>query len=1105
MRQWMVGTLLMALGATAWCETPAVTVQNPSFEQGTNGFWVSAPALARLDTETSSHGLQSLCLDLPAQKTVSTVQFIPNRPGMTYHLALDVKGDPGTELQVRLMLQGDRKPIVFWLPPGHKAAEFNVTPTAAWKRVEFAFGPLPVKGQGKAVQKVGFYLNSVSGSQPGKVWLDHLVFTATGTQTEAVIPYSPEKKPAPAEKQSATAEKKPASSVKKTTAAASVPASPSPLTIELPNPVQLYEHPVTFKVTVKAPSPGATLRVTAVNARGRKVLTRQGPATAGLSGSLSGTGYYDLTAELEQNGKTVASRSTSLMITTPLPSDYYATPGPAFGVWGLPPDLLRYGGAKWTRQLFFTIFQKKDAKAEPPSPEKIRQRSPIKVIRCLNILNPFKRMVPVPAADWPEIREKVTKELISNRGLADVWETQNEWMVGENFHGQMQDVVTIITETSRLVRQLTPGARLAGICINPMSLNQYGQIVGYYRNFGMERLVDGVMLHPYIPNAAAPDSAGYIETLNRLARDLNAITGKNIPLYISEIGYSTQPGGEVTELEQAAYLARVMLLNYQVPTLQACVWHIGLWNDATSRRELDYGILRGYPKKSLIREPKPAFAAWAAASRLLYRAEYKGELEFGRGVRVLLFARQGRPLLAAYSLSGRPQPLKIPFGGKQVTVTDVCGETSVLPINRGLVAVTVDAAPIYLAGTDAGDLARLLGRKIEFTPDSLRAQPGEAMTVALHGALLAAPGAALRVETPDGWQTAVSGQGDRRQVKLTVPGDAAPGDATLFFHLVSNGESRSIWRRDFQVLPPVELQQIAVRRQSGGGQELSFLPAGAGRTGTLSVQIKEDKQVLTSASGSVNHPVTVALPKLAFGRPHAYTAALTLGNCSWSVPLPVLNQFPVAKVTADTAASAWPSVSTFSLADGTYSQHSVLGEFDRPEGQLHLGWTAQGLELLLTCHDRWLVPPASADSLWQGDSLQLGFSVDPAEMVRPNNDGIQETSYAEFGIMPGENGQCQSMVWASTNRTLMELGKPLPGLRATWTRQGEITTYRIELPWSALNVKNPRSGLRFKFSLLVNDCDQKVDKRPQRHWLEWYGGIADGKNPALYGSGVLTP
>ena len=246
--------------------------------------------------------------------------------------------------------------------------------------------------------------------------------------------------------------------------------------------------------------------------------------------------YYKLTAEVIRNGKSTASGETSLLLTTPLPDDYYSTPHPAFGVWGgLTARLRSLGGAKWDRQLFFTHFQKKDAKPVSPSAEQIANREPVRIIRCMNILNPFKRMVPVPPADRAKLAGQLAVEIASRRGLVDVWETQNEPMVGENFHGTMNDVMDIIKLESEVVRRQDPGRTIAGICINPMSANQYAQYIGYYKKYGISQYIDAIMLHPYIPGAQNPDASGYAETLNRLQKELHGIAGHSIPMYLSLI------------------------------------------------------------------------------------------------------------------------------------------------------------------------------------------------------------------------------------------------------------------------------------------------------------------------------------------------------------------------------------------------------------------------------------------------------------------------------------------------------------------------------------------------------------------------------------------
>ena len=208
--------------------------------------------------------------------------------------------------------------------------------------------------------------------------------------------------------------------------------------------MQIYDRNPEVRITTDRRD--ASLHVTATDAFGRLVLERKGKVgETALTLRFPGPDYYKLSAELLRNGRSIARRETSLLITTPLPRDYYATPNPAFGVWGgLTPRLRELGGAKWDRQLFFTVFQKKDAKPTPPTPEQIAKREPVKIIRCMNILNPFKRMVPVPAADRAKLSAALGVEIASRRGLVDVWETQNEPMVGENFHGTMNDVMDII-------------------------------------------------------------------------------------------------------------------------------------------------------------------------------------------------------------------------------------------------------------------------------------------------------------------------------------------------------------------------------------------------------------------------------------------------------------------------------------------------------------------------------------------------------------------------------------------------------------------------------------------------------------------------------------
>lgn len=152
----------------------------------------------------------------------------------------------------------------------------------------------------------------------------------------------------------------------------------------LPDPVRIFDRIPDFKV--KRSGRAGVLRVTARNAGGEETLKLQGvPGEGSLAVTLPGPDYYDIAAEVVDGTKILASARTSVVVTTPLPDDYYSTPHPAFGVWCQVDDRMhRLGGGKWTRHTLFTYFPSANG-GTPPSPEKVATRSPVKVITNVNI------------------------------------------------------------------------------------------------------------------------------------------------------------------------------------------------------------------------------------------------------------------------------------------------------------------------------------------------------------------------------------------------------------------------------------------------------------------------------------------------------------------------------------------------------------------------------------------------------------------------------------------------------------------------------------------------------------------------------------------------
>lgn len=866
--------------------------------------------------------------------------------------------------------------------------------------------------------------------------------------------------------------------------------------------MQIYDK--SPEVRVEAETGNGTLHVKATDAFGRIVLEQKGkPGEKRLALRFPGPDYYKLSAEILRGGRSIAKRETSLLITTPLPDDYYSTPNPAFGVWGgLTPRLRELGGAKWDRQLFFTVFQKKGAKPTPPSPEQIAKREPVKIIRCMNILNPFKRMVPVPPDKRAELSAALGVEIASRRGLVDVWETQNEPMVGENFHGTMSDVMDIIKLESEAVRTHDPGRTIAGICINPMSANQYAQYIGYYKKHGIDKYVDAIMLHPYIPGAQNPDASGYAETLTRLQKELQGIAGHPIPMYISEIGYSTKPGGEITELQQAAYLARVVLLNRTIPELKACVWHIGLWNDATSRRELDFGLLRGHPKKSPVREPKPAFAAWATVSRMTYDATLLRELNIGRKLRVWLFDKKGVPMLVAYSLLPEPVDFRLVMNTPEVSVTEVCGKTETKQLADGVLKLRLTEAPVYIVG---GRLSDFTGNRFNavFSPETLSVVPGGEQTVGIRlpeSLASSAPRLSVQSDLPL-TVNRVTGSGRDWKATLGVADRTAPGEYEIFFRLEENGSSRYIWQKTLTVKPPAELASVTpVSNGTDPGIRFQVKENRKSAASSYVLEILENDQVVSISRVAGSRTANATLLNTRTGKKNTYSARFTAADgFRWTQSLPkgiVPVHIPYLENALNSNPETWPAAGRYEIGNGTPSVHGLKGRFDRPAGTIRLAWDKNNLYFAVDVKDRDFIPAKSAASLWDGDSLQIGVSVPQKDMIRPNNDGIQETAYAEFGVKASSESP-DSWVWASMNLNNMPLHAPVPGIVTKNRAENGGIAYRFAIPWKTLNIK-PSKGMDMGISILVNDRDPAG-----RHWMEWFSGIAYGKEPSSYGSAVL--
>lgn len=152
-----------------------VTLNNPSFEQGTGGYWLNKQSSGRIDSSESTDGKQSLTLTALAEGSLDMAFGIPYFEDTVYQISFDAKTDAESKpvLLVSIMLQGDA-PIAFFEPEGEQKKQLDTPPalTNQWQNFQYQIGPIPSQLLGKEVKKGMLFFKLAPGG--GKVWLDNI-------------------------------------------------------------------------------------------------------------------------------------------------------------------------------------------------------------------------------------------------------------------------------------------------------------------------------------------------------------------------------------------------------------------------------------------------------------------------------------------------------------------------------------------------------------------------------------------------------------------------------------------------------------------------------------------------------------------------------------------------------------------------------------------------------------------------------------------------------------------------------------------------------------------------------------------------------------------
>lgn len=213
------------------------------------------------------------------------------------------------------------------------------------------------------------------------------------------------------------------------------------------------------------------------------------------------------------------------------------------------------------------------------------------------------------------------------KGKVKYYEVWNEWLYGTGNIAKPLNVpppevfYQLVKQTSAAIRKADPDAVILTGSFNPTTKSSISWFDSLIR-LGILDSIDGITLHPYGYLAADKEMGtpeGNLATIDNYEQHLRKTFGKEVPLYITEIGVPNYSGKGGVDLNSSAqFVVKYTLMAKARPYIKG-VWWYDLINDGTNPRinEHNFGL---YNADS---SAKPAALALQKVSALLTQYQVK--------------------------------------------------------------------------------------------------------------------------------------------------------------------------------------------------------------------------------------------------------------------------------------------------------------------------------------------------------------------------------------------------------------------------------------------------------------------------------------------------
>ena len=901
-------------------------------------------------------------------------------------------------------------------------------------------------------------------------------------------------------------------------------------------------------------------------------LTPDPAATSRWLLDLPEPGWYDIRVSQSTLPAQSANLSFSAaVIGAPIPEVWREKS--VFGIWNVngDPALIRLAGARWNRRMtsFRDVTQEQAAEfggPDTPSPSSVSRLSSLAAengiapyterdglaqvgvfsfgmplwtmdmpedVKLPSFGNPF-----YPAKDWDDVTRAVAAYARTHALPRDM-SVYNEPLA--HFKGQPAQIADYARAVRAGLLRADPSFRVGGPGLYSIHIANLTKI----ESDGLLDSLDFLDMHAYV--GGTPPEKEFIAKIDMLKDWLAAHGRPDMPVYLTEFGWTAADGTwqpPVDRATQARYVARSLAL----------AWSRGI--DALLYFALDYRTTKaGEAAFSLIGpggRPEAGYCAFAAVSRHFAASEPLGHFILAPGVHLLAGRRDGRFQFMAWREEDTPPcEVALPFAidsarylfgsPAQPAVNDAVAKVfqthcqGAVPerLHAESVAHFADLyalspSPIFLETERVpewgnGHLARSGGTGVP--PVQASAESSPVIEILPPQTVMSLPDFSKDAEF-DGFLAVGRYSKWLKSPDRDLPPAPTPPDGT-YAAFVRRGRSPLSWAiQPYKLVSPATLEDV--RLAWPADSPLPVLEAIV-RANAIDAPVAVslafgpvDLVRLHLAPGTtetVRLPLADAKP----GRRNRATFRLVFPDGSAQERPVEWTALPVFAAGEDDD-PPWVDFSTWAPFGGAFGKRAPDSSGPAPQAQpfaiadcsakVRLFHDEKELVVEVEVQDNEHDPSLSDPSrLWERDSIQLGFDMDPLKPWEAGFAGAENSQTLgghrvfELSIAGAGDGPGIAYLERSWDDAL-PAGTVRPAIEVRVKRNphvAPVTRYRVRIPWAELGAAEspPQPGEAIGFSLAVNDVDRL--RGATRHGLTLFGGIVDDKDPRRFGTVWLRP